>query len=94
MTEAEFQAQVVEAAELYGWYTHHTFDSRRSNPGFPDLVLVHPKRGFVIFAELKSEKGRVTREQSAWIDALTQAGADAFVWRPADWDQIIERLAP
>ena len=58
MTEAEHLEQVKAVALTCGWRLYHTFDSRRSAAGFPDLVLVRPPR--VIFAELKSEKGRLT----------------------------------
>ena len=44
MSEAEFQAQVVELARLRGWRTHHHYDSRRSTPGWPDLVMVRRGR--------------------------------------------------
>jgi hypothetical protein len=35
MTERTWQDQVVEAATLFGWAVYHTYDSRRSAPGFP-----------------------------------------------------------
>ena len=62
------------------WY--HTFDSRRSPSGFPDLVIVG--RG-VIYRELKTAKGKLTAAQSQWLDTLTAAGQDACVWRPSDF---------
>ena len=40
MTEKKFQAAVLQIANMYGWLAYHTHDSRRSAPGFPDLVLV------------------------------------------------------
>ena len=40
MLEREWQAQVVSAAQALGWTTYHTHDSRRSDKGWPDLVLV------------------------------------------------------
>ncbi|MGN8245254.1 VRR-NUC domain-containing protein [Cellulomonas soli] len=83
MTEAVLQSRVLEDARRLGWRGYHTHDSRRSQPGFPDLVLVHPDRG-VLFRELKTEKGRLRPEQRTWLDALTQAGQDAAVWRPSD----------
>ena len=83
MTEAQLQAAVIEAAQLFGWRIYHTFDSRRSNAGFPDLVLVRPPE--MLFVELKSEKGRVRPEQKAWIDDLIAVGNEVLVWRPVDW---------
>jgi len=83
VTETEFQQAVITAAKLHGIAYYHTFDSRRSNPGFPDLVLVG-EHG-VAFRELKSPKGRITPEQRYWLQILTAAGQDAMVWRPDDW---------
>ena len=93
-TEAQFLAAVIQYAELKGWMVYHTHDSRRSQPGFPDLTMV--RYGMLVFAELKSERGRFTREQIIWIDALDQVSEhDTFVsvhcWRPKDWPAI-ERI--
>lgn len=58
--------------------------------GFPDLVMVRDK---VIFAELKSEKGKVSDTQYDWIKSLAKAKQkDVYVWRPSDWDSIVEVL--
>jgi len=89
-TEAAFLALVREVARGYGWTTYHTHDSRRSEPGFPDLVLVRER---VVFAELKTVKGKVTPEQRVWLAALEGAG-EVYVWRPTDWDAIHSALAP
>ncbi|RPH31549.1 MAG: VRR-NUC domain-containing protein, partial [Chloroflexi bacterium] len=82
-SERELQEQVVALADLYGWLRYHTFDSRRSSPGFPDLVAVHPLRPEwgIIALELKAKRGRVTPAQQAWIMALRRAGAHAQVVR-------------
>ena len=97
--EREFQAAVLELLGWHGWRTYHTHDSRRSNPGFPDIVAVHTHGG-LIFAELKTEKGRVSKAQQEWLDDLTGSlGASihlGYAWvgtlRPSDWTRI-ERLA-
>jgi hypothetical protein len=69
---------------------YHTHDSRRSEPGFPDLVLVRHER--LLFVELKSGKGKLTPAQAQWFGRLSQAGASVRVWRPSDWlDGTIER---
>ncbi len=67
-SEKAFQRAVVEYARLAGWKVYHIHDSRRSESGFPDLVLA--RRGRVIFAELKTEKGRVKPEQREWLTQL------------------------
>jgi len=91
LTEKAFLQQVRDLAELCGWLVYHTYDSRRSPEGFPDLVLVRGDK--VIFAELKSEKGRVRPEQRMWLDALEKVRkAEACLWRPSDWDRIVEVL--
>ena len=101
-SEAGFQSAILDLAQLQGWKVCHFSDSRRPGPhgqwvgdsgarGWPDLVLV---RGDVIlFRELKSEKGRLTPHQQAWLEALQQAGQDAQVWRPSDWNAIQQTLS-
>ena len=87
ITEREFQAQVIQYAGLAGWMIYHTYDSRRSQPGFPDLVLV--RGDTVIFAELKSDKGKTTADQDHWLYSLDQVQSVAVnLWRPKDWSEI------
>ena len=88
--ERDFQHSVVELAELYGWMIYHTYDSRRSNPGFPDLVMVRDNR--VIFAELKTMKGKVTKHQERWLEALAKTQVEVKLWRPSDINDIEEVL--
>lgn len=90
LTEKAFQAQVIQAARALGYRIYHTYDSRRSNPGWPDLVLW--KKGRALFRELKSEKGRVTALQEMVLESLREAGLDVGVWRPGDWDTILAEL--
>ncbi len=93
VTEKMFLQQVIDLAHLTGWLVFHVHDSRRCpGPGFPDLTLVHPQRGFLM-AELKSATGRLSPAQAAWLDALHAAGVEVAVWRPGDLDgAIVARL--
>lgn len=91
LTEKAFMAMVLKLARLCGWEVYHTHNSRRSEAGFPDLCLVHPRRGLVLFRELKTDKGKLTPAQCRWIDGLSDAGANVDVWRPQDW-WAIEKL--
>lgn len=82
--EKVLQGHIVSTALSLGWKVYHTYDSRRSVPGFPDLVLVHEQHG-VVWRELKRQKGaRVSADQREWLDGLTAAGEDAAIWRPED----------
>tara|TARA_Y100000310_G_scaffold322074_1_gene380631 strand:+ start:830 stop:1174 length:345 start_codon:yes stop_codon:yes gene_type:complete len=90
--EADFMAQVIEEAELAGWLWHHETDSRKSNRGLPDLILVRPPR--VIWAECKTDKAasKLTPEQRLWLDTLKACGQEVYVWRPSHRDRILEIL--
>lgn len=96
-TEKQFQAQVIEAAKLLGWRHYHTYRSKRSPSGFPDLVMV--RDGMLVALELKRESGRATPEQRAWIEELDQVpGVTARIVRPSQlqWlvDEVLRRDAP
>ena len=90
MTEKDFQASIIQFAKLRGWLCYHTYDSRKCEPGFPDLVLIRGKR--ILYRELKTDKGRLTPAQKIWGNALDNAGADWAVWRPAMKSEIWEVL--
>lgn len=90
VTEKQFQKHVTDYADAHGWKWHHPFYSQKSSEGWVDLVLVRDR---IIFAELKTEYGKPTKAQLAWMRALERAGAAVFLWRPSQWDMIREVLA-
>ena len=91
MSEAEFMASVVDAAQKLSWRCFHDYDSRRSNPGWPDLVCV--RDGKLLALELKAKKGRVRPGQIEWIAELADVpGVTALIARPDDWDQVLALL--
>lgn len=83
-SEENLQTHVVGLGAGFGWMSYHTYNSRRSNPGYPDLHMLHPARGLSLFRELKSQKGRVSKDQKTWGDGLLAAGHDFAIWRPED----------
>lgn len=106
MTEDDWQRLVVETARLHGWLVHHNRPgmNRRGqwathiqgDPGFPDLVMVHP-RGWVVFAELKAGRRKLTEHQDRWVKALAAVenrqrsnGVLVYVavWRPSAWPRV------
>lgn len=83
-SEEQLQNHVILTAKALGWIHYHTFSSRRSPVGFPDLVLVHPEKKICLVRELKAEKGRFRPMQQEWLAGLESTGIDAGVWRPSD----------
>ena len=80
MPEKALLNQVRALAHALGWLAYHTHRSDRSEPGYPDLTLV--RGGRLIFAELKTEKGKTTGPQDAWLAALETSTAEVYLWRP------------
>lgn len=102
ISEKDFQRQVTDLAELYGWQWAHFRPAQTargwrtpvSGPlgaGFPDLVLAKPGR--LIFAELKRDGARTAATQDAVLAALQAAGGETVVWRPADFDDVVAVLS-
>ena len=104
MSENDFLSQIIDLCHLKGWAVAHfrSVPVRRKDgsfyyqtpvqadgSGFPDLVLV---RDYVIFAELKTDKGQVTEAQAQWLNILSKAGCDVYIWRPSMWDEIVRIL--
>lgn len=99
-SEREFQREVIKMAESLGWYVNHALPGKGRNKhltlfigkrGFPDLVLCRPPR--LIFAELKSETGKLSTDQQEWLEALRACGAEVYVWRPSDLERITAILS-
>ena len=102
ITEKDFQATVIDLARTYGWIVGFTYDARKSEPGEPDLRMVRPPR--VIFAELKTVKGKLTKGrwnksgrwlpgQDQWAAVLSECpGVEYYLWRPDGLDGDIERI--
>lgn len=92
MSEAQLQDAVVELAQLLGWEVAHFRPARTTDgwrtavsadgKGFPDLTLVRDR---VIFAELKSDIGKLSPDQDRWAACISDAGCQHEVWRPEQW---------
>lgn len=104
LTEIEFQRQLVGPhglATMLGWqHVHHrpaktehgwrTPVSGELGKGWPDLVLVRERDSRLIFAELKSDAGRVTPDEQRVLEVLRSLVFDpAAFWpiEPRTWDE-------
>ena len=85
-SEAMLQAVVITMAERLGFLTYSIPDSRRTNPGYPDVHIVG--HGVSVYVECKTAKGRVRREQKTWLAELQRAGIPAMILRPKDVDRL------
>ena len=93
MSEKEFMQQVVDLARLTGRLVFHAHDSRRSEPGFPDLCIVGKDSEKPLFVELKVGNNTLSEAQREWGHYLNMCpGADYRVWRPSDWPEIEHEL--
>ncbi len=97
VSERIWQDQVVTLARMNGWQVFHPTPHqvrpgvfRSDGAGFPDLVLAHAERG-LIFAELKTERGKVSAAQKIWALAINPH-AEWYLWRPNQLEAIAERL--
>lgn len=91
-SEKHFMAAIVQLARALGWKVHHTFDSRRSEPGVPDLLLAKMGRP-VVFLECKREGGQLTAAQASWLQTLRGCpGVVAHAVWPSEWDAIVRIL--
>jgi len=70
------------------WY--HTFDARRSVPGFPDYVIV--VGSWLLLCELKKTGGSPTAEQVAWLRALVGPGRLVLLVGGLDGAEQLARL--
>jgi hypothetical protein len=111
ITELDFRRQVIGLAEMLGW-DHVGFRAAQTvhgwrtpvtgtlGKGWPDLTLVRVRDRRLIFAELKSAKGRTSPDQDRVLDVLRCLEYDAapaprievFVWHDTDLNAIVEVL--
>lgn len=94
LSEADFQQRVMDAARRAGWLCVHFRPAKTQrgvwvtpmtgDKGFPDLALA--KDGRVILAELKSDTGKPSKEQLAWLAAV---GGHGRLWSPENWEAIL-----
>ena len=91
--EKDFQAQLIKVVDMLGGLVYHTYDSRRSARGYPDLTIVLKDGAArrVLWAELKVGKKQPTDSQWIWLRGLPDH--QAYLWRPDDFDVAVHIIA-
>ena len=89
----------MDAAHRFGWLVAYFRPARTEKgwrtpvgadgKGWPDLELVRDR---ILHVELKRELGELEDEQKEWRKHLIAAGAEYYVWRPSDMDEVIAVL--
>lgn len=106
-TEKELQQRVTKLAKEFGWLVNHIYRAKLEDGtwrttttlvGFPDLELIHPAWGRVMWLELKGPTGRSSPEQTKVIGAMQAVAANArgvahaYVVKPADWPNVMRLI--
>ncbi|HEV8653158.1 MAG TPA: hypothetical protein VG276_28130 [Actinomycetes bacterium] len=105
MSEAQWQATVLDLALTLHWRALHHHDSRRQvgtdnngkpilvgdkdAAGLPDWLFIRERH---FFAELKAEGKQPTAKQLEIMDGLRKAGAEVHLWHPSDWPEVVIAL--
>lgn len=103
MNETEWQAQVVELAQINGWRHLHVrrtigrgrkWVTSTNVTGWPDLLLWHPKDGRIGALELKVRPNKPTTAQIRVLAELAASGAEfALVAYPDDLGMLCNLLS-
>lgn len=101
LREDEWQSQVTDLCDLYGYSWVHFRAARTTKgwrvpvegplgEGWPDLHIVG--RGRRIYVELKRELGEVSAEQEAVHAWIRANGGECYVWRPSQFEEVVRVL--
>jgi len=93
--EKVWQNNVRTIALSLGWgrgagFFYHALHSKGSWAGWPDICMSDGTN--LIYAELKSNKGKLTQAQEDILDILSLHHDHVYLWRPGDRDEVYEIL--
>ncbi len=95
VSEGDLAKAVEDLLNIYGWRWCHYRPARTSkgwrtplsgHPGLLDYIAAKGSR--LLIFELKSEGGKLSREQSEWHTWLSKVNVEVYVWRPSDREAI------
>lgn len=78
MTEQQVQAKKIKELESKGYYVLKLIKTNKN--GIPDLVALHPDKK-VLFIEVKTKKGKVTKLQEYRLKELEEHGFQTEIHR-------------
>ena len=93
MNEAQLQARVREVCKKLSLLHYHTKDSRKSERGFVDSMIIAPTGGVLWAMELKVEGATPTLDQERWLHALSRVTrVESGIVRPSTLALFVQRL--
>lgn len=78
MTEQQIQKKRIDQLEKEGYYVLKLIKTNKN--GIPDVVAMHPEKG-VLFSEIKTPKGRLSKIQEYRLKEIKNYGFDVEVYR-------------
>ena len=78
MTEQQIQKKRIDQLEKEGYYVLKLIKTNKN--GIPDVVAMHPEKG-VLFSEVKTPKGKLSKIQEYRLKEIKNHGFDVEVYR-------------
>ena len=78
MTEQQIQSKRIKQLEDEGYYVLKLIKTNKN--GIPDLIAIPPDSG-VLFSEIKTPKGRLSRLQEYRLKELSEHGIRTEVYK-------------
>ena len=78
MTEQQIQTKRIKQLEAEGYYVIKLIKTNKN--GIPDLIALHSTKG-VLFVEVKTPKGKVSKLQEFRLDELNNHGFKTEIYR-------------
>jgi Holliday junction resolvase len=78
MTEQQIQKKRIDQLEKEGYYVLKLIKTNKN--GIPDVLAMHPEKG-VLFSEIKTPKGRLSKIQEYRLKEIKEHGFDVEVYR-------------
>lgn len=90
MLERDFQKQVIEFLKRHNIYYIKVWGGGYQRSGIPDLIIC--LKGKFMAVELKNEDGKLSPLQLYNINKIKQAGGQAFILRPSEFEKFKEEV--
>ena len=78
MTEQQIQSKRIKELESEGYYVIKLIKTNKN--GIPDILAIHPDKG-VLFSEVKTPKGKLSKLQEFRLKELKEHGIRTEVFR-------------